>query len=154
MLASIPGFGLVTAHALLADMPELGTREEGQAASLAGLAPITRQSGPWRGRSFIQGGRAPLRQALCMPVMAAMRFNPDLKRVYGRLNAKGKHAKIAITAIMRKLVILANALLRDDRLWMPKAARFRLVIKMPEALPDRPLGLPPVGCDRSLLDAR
>jgi len=102
VLASIPGFGLVTAHALLADMPELGTMEEGQAASL--------------------GGRAPLRQALYMPAMAAMRFNPDLKRVYDRLNAKGKHAKIAITAIMRKLVILANALLRDNRLWTPKAA--------------------------------
>ena len=122
MLASIPGFGLVTAHALLADMPELGTMEEGQAASLAGLAPVTRQSGAWRGRSFIQGGRAPLRQALYMPAMAAMRFNPDLKRVYDKLNAKGKHAKIAITAIMRKLVILANALLRDNRLWTPKAA--------------------------------
>ncbi|MFW7270004.1 IS110 family transposase [Gluconacetobacter sp. Hr-1-5] len=122
VLASIPGLGLVTAHALLADMPELGTMEEGQAASLAGLAPVTRQSGAWRGRSFIQGGRAPLRQALYMPAMAAMRFNPDLKRVYDRLNTKGKHAKIAITAIMRKLVILANALLRDNRLWTPKAA--------------------------------
>jgi len=122
VLASIPGLGKVTAHALLADMPELGAMEEGQAASLAGLAPITRQSGTWRGRSFIQGGRATLRQALYMPAIVAMRFNPDLKRVYDRLIAKGKHAKIAITAIMRKLVVLANALLRKDRLWTPKTA--------------------------------
>ncbi|MBB2167641.1 IS110 family transposase [Gluconacetobacter aggeris] len=122
VLASIPGLGLVTAHALLADMPELGTMEEAQAASLAGLAPITRQSGTWRGRSFIQGGRATLRQALYMPAIVAMRFNPDLKRVYDRLIAKGKHAKIAITAIMRKLVVLANALLRKDRLWTSKPA--------------------------------
>ncbi len=122
VLASIPGLGLVTAHALLADIPELGTMEEGQTAALAGLAPITRQSGTWRGRSFIQGGRAALRQALYMPAIVAMRFNPDLKRVYDRLTAKGKHAKIAITAIMRKLIILANALLRDNRLWAPKSA--------------------------------
>ena len=107
---------------MLADIPELGTMEEGQTAALAGLAPITRQSGTWRGRSFIQGGRAALRQALYMPAIVAMRFNPDLKRVYDRLTAKGKHAKIAITAIMRKLIILANALLRDNRLWAPKSA--------------------------------
>lgn len=81
ILASIPGLGNVTAHALLADMPELGTMDEGQAASLAGLAPITRQSGTWRRKSFIQGGRATLRQALYMPAIVAMRFNPDLKRV-------------------------------------------------------------------------
>lgn len=122
ILASIPGLGRVTAHAVLADMPELGTMEEGQAASLAGLAPITRQSGTWRGKSFIQGGRATLRQALYMPAIVAMRFNPDLKRVYDRLIARGKHAKIAITAIMRKLVVLANALLRKDRLWTSKPA--------------------------------
>lgn len=122
VLASIPGLGPVTAHALLADMPELGMMEEGQAAALAGLAPITRQSGTWRGRSFIQDGRATVRQALYMPAIVAMRFNPDLKRVYCRLIAKGKHAKIAITAIMRKLVVLANALLHKDRLWTPKAA--------------------------------
>lgn len=122
ILISIPGLGPVAVHTMLADMPELDTMEEGQAASLAGLAPITRQSGTWRGRSFIQGGRTILRQALYMPALVAMRFNPDLKQVYDRLIAKGKHAKIAITAIMRKLVVLANALLRKDRLWTPKGA--------------------------------
>ncbi|WP_408871891.1 IS110 family RNA-guided transposase [Gluconacetobacter aggeris] len=122
VLASIPGLGLITAHALLAGMPELGTMEEGQAAALAGLAPITRQSGTWRGRRSIQGGRAALRQALYMPAIVAMRFNPDLKRVYDRLTTMGKHAKVAITAVMRKFIVLANALLRDNRLWTPKAA--------------------------------
>jgi transposase len=122
ILLSIPGLGPVTAQALLADMPELGTMEEAQAASLAGLAPVTRQSGAWKGKSFIRGGRANLRQALYMPALVATRFNPDLKRFYDRLVAKGKHAKLAITAVMRKLLILANALLRDDRDWEPKAS--------------------------------
>ncbi|WP_201770111.1 transposase [Kozakia baliensis] len=116
ILASITALGAVLTHALLADMPELGAMDEGQAASLAVLVSVTRQSGAWRGRSFAQGGRATVRRALYMPAMMAMRFNPDLKRVYDRLIEKGKHAKIAITAIMRKLVILANALLRKDRL--------------------------------------
>lgn len=122
VLTSIPGLGAITVYALLADMPELGTMEEGQAAALAGLAPMTQQSGKWSGRSTIRGGRAVLRQALYMPALVAMRFNPDLKRVYDRLVDSGKHAKIAITAVMRKLVVLANALLRDDRIWTPKQA--------------------------------
>ena len=122
ILLSIPGLGYVTAQALLADMPELGTMDESQVGSLAGLAPVTRQSGKWQGKSFIRGGRACLRQALYMPALVAMRFNPDLKRLYNRLVDSGKHAKLAITAVMRKLVILANALLRDDRIWTPKAA--------------------------------
>jgi transposase len=90
--------------------------EEGQAASLAGLAPMTQQSGTWRGKSTIRGGRAALRQALYMPAL-----NPDIKRVYDRLMASGKPAKVAIVAVMRKLVVLANVLIRDDRVWAPKA---------------------------------
>jgi len=97
VLMSIPGLGAITIYALLADIPELGSMEEGQAAALAGLAPMTQQSGKWSGRSAIRGGRAMLRQALYMPALVAMRFNPDLKRVYDRLATKGKHAKIAIT---------------------------------------------------------
>lgn len=122
VLNSIPGLGAITIYALLADMPELGSMEEGQAAALAGLAPMTQQSGKWSGRSAIRGGRALLRQALYMPALVAMRFNPDLKRVYDRLTNSGKHAKIAIIAVMRKLIVLSNALLRDDRLWTPKDA--------------------------------
>jgi len=91
-----------------------------QAASLAGLAPVARQSGAWRGKSFIRGGRAHLRQALDMPALVAARFNPDLKARFNALTAAGKPPKVAITAIMRRLIVLANALLRDDRIWSPK----------------------------------
>ena len=117
ILVSIPGVSAITAFALLIDMPELGTLAQGQAASLAGLAPVARQSGTWTGRAFIRGGRANVRQALYMPALVAMRFNPDLKAKYHQLKAAGKAPKVAITAIMRKLVVLANALLRDGREW-------------------------------------
>jgi transposase len=119
ILVSIPGVSAITAFALIVDMPELGTLENGQAASLAGLAPVARQSGNWTGRAFIRGGRAGVRQALYMPALVAMRFNPDLKANYDRLVAAGKPPKKAITAIMRKLIVLANALLRDNRKWEP-----------------------------------
>lgn len=117
ILISIPGLGLITAIALIADMPELGQMDAKQAASLAGLAPVARQSGTWRGKSFIRGGRAHLRQALYMPALVAARFNPDLKQSFAALIKAGKPAKVAITAVMRRLVVLANALLRDDRTW-------------------------------------
>ena len=103
-------------------MPELGALEAGQAASLAGLAPIARQSGRWIGRSFIRGGRANVRQALYMPALVEARFNPDMKAKYTQLIQTGKPAKLALTAIMRKLVVLANALLKANRPWQPKAA--------------------------------
>lgn len=119
ILVSIPGVSTVTAFALLIDMPELGALESGQAASLAGLAPIERQSGKWTGRAFIRGGRANVRQAIYMPALVAMRFNPDLRAKYVRLKAAGKAPKLAITAIMRNLIVLANALLRDNRKWSP-----------------------------------
>jgi transposase len=117
ILTSIPGIGKATAMALIADMPELGQLDEKQAGSLAGLAPVTRESGTWRGKSFIRGGRAHLRQALYMPALVAMRFNPDLKAKFEAMTSAGKPAKVAITALMRKLIVLANALLRDNRKW-------------------------------------
>nr|WP_246805456.1 transposase [Mesorhizobium mediterraneum] len=98
-------------------MPELGTLANKQAVSLAGLAPVDRQSGKWKGRSFIRGGRAWLRQALYMPALVAIRFNQPLKAKYEAPRAAGNPAKLAITAIMRKLVVLANALIRDNRKW-------------------------------------
>jgi transposase len=122
ILTSIPGVSNITAFALLIAMPELGALEAGQAASLAGLAPIARQSGRWTGRSFIRGGRADVRQALYMPALVAARFNPDMKAKYTQLIQTGKPAKLALTAIMRKLVVLANALLKANRPWQPKAA--------------------------------
>ena len=120
ILTSIPGVSNITAFALLIEMPELGALEPGQAASLVGLAPIARQSGRWTGRAFIRGGRAGLRQALYMPALVAARFNPDLKAKYLKLVDAGKPAKVALTAIMRKLVVLANALLKANRRWQPK----------------------------------
>ena len=112
ILISIPGLSNITAFALLIEMPELGALEAGQAASLVGLAPIARQSGHWTGRSFIRGGRAGLRQALYRPALVAARFNPDLKAKYAQLLDAGKPAKVALTAIMRKLIVLANAILK------------------------------------------
>ncbi len=117
ILTSIPGISNITATTLLSEMPELGSMDKRQAASLAGLAPITRQSGTWKGKSFIRGGRANLRRALYMPALVAIRYNEELKSKYAKFIANGKAFKVAITAIMRKLITTANALLRDNRKW-------------------------------------
>jgi len=122
ILKSIPGVSALTACALLIEMPELGALEPEQAASLAGLAPIARQSGRWTGHAFIRGGRAPVRRAVYMPALVAARFNPDMKATYDRLRAAGKPAKLALTAVMRKLIVLANALLKANRTWTSKTA--------------------------------
>jgi len=117
ILESIPGISKITAFTLLIEMPELGSLDGKQAASLAGLAPVARQSGRWSGRAFIRGGRAGLRQTLYMPALVAARFNPVLEAHYRKLIDAGKPAKVAITAIMRKLIVLSNALLRERRIW-------------------------------------
>ena len=117
ILTSIPGISDITAAGLIVHMPELGTLTGARAASLAGLAPVTRESGYWKGRSFIQGGRHRVRQLLYMPALVAARHNPDLKRKYEALVARGKPPKVALTAVMRKLLILANTLVQHDRVW-------------------------------------
>jgi transposase len=117
ILISIPGIAKITAYAMLTEMPELGTLSGKEVASLAGLAPISRQSGKWQGKERIQGGRACLRKAIYLPAVVATRYNPDMKAKYHALIANGKCKKLAITAVMRKLVVMANALLRDDRNW-------------------------------------
>lgn len=122
ILTSIPGISDATAFALIIDMPELGRLEATEAAALAGLAPLTRQSGKWRGRASIRGGRANLRQALYMPALVASRFNPDLNAKYRQLRDAGKPPKVALTALMRKIIVLANALLKANRKWAPKHA--------------------------------
>jgi len=122
ILTSIAGVGTLTANQLIATMPELGNLENKQAAALAGLAPVARRSGQWKGKSYIRGGRANVRQALYMPALVAAWYNPDLKAKYQKLLAAGKPAKIAITAVMRKLVVTANALLKADRCWAPSQA--------------------------------
>ena len=122
VLASIPGIAQVTAAGLLSEMPELGRIDAKAAASLAGLAPVTRESGEWKGRSFIRDGRARARRMLYMAAVSAVRHNPDLARKYAELRERGKPSKVALTAIMRKMVVLANALLKQDRLWTPSPA--------------------------------
>ena len=117
ILISIPGIAETTAFSMLIEMPELGTLEGKQAASLAGLAPMSRQSGKWQGKERIKGGRAFLRRAIYMPALVATRYNPGLKAKYDQLIRAGKSGKVALTAIMRKLVVMANALLRDGRIW-------------------------------------
>lgn len=114
ILRSIPGIGDVAAAAILIECPEIGSIGRKQVASLAGLAPMTRQSGQWKGHAFIQGGRKFLRDALYMPALVAIRFNPDMKARYTAMRADGKPAKVAITAVMRKLLELANALIKGD----------------------------------------
>ncbi len=120
ILTSIPGIANITAAGLIAHMPELGSLTGPRAASLAGLAPVTRESGTWKGRSFIQGGRENVRRLLYMPAVAAIRCNPDLGAKYTALRDAGKPAKVAITAVMRKLIVLANALVQQDRRWTPR----------------------------------
>ena len=122
ILCSIPGISTVTAAVMLTLLPEIGALERKKVASLAGLAPITRQSGQWQGKAFIGGGRKPLRDALYMPALVAMRYNPDLKAKYEDLRTAGKPAKVAIVAVMRKLIEMANALVKADRTWTPKTA--------------------------------
>lgn len=117
LIQSIKGIGTVAATAILIEMPEVGTLRKKAVAALAGVAPITRQSGKWRGQAFIQGGRKLLRDAIYMPALVAIRHNPDLKAQYNRMKAAGKPSKVALTAVMRKLLILANTLVKENREW-------------------------------------
>jgi transposase len=122
ILLSIPGIGAVCASTILIEMPEIGTMDRKQVASLTGVAPMTRESGQWRGKSFIQGGRKVVRDALYMPALVAMRFNPDLKAKYQAMIKAGKPPKVAITTLMRKLIELANILIKENRNWAQKGA--------------------------------
>ena len=107
---------------MLTLMPELGMLDRKQVASLAGFAPITRQSRQLQGKSFIGSELKLFRDALYMPALVAMRCNPNLKEKYKRLRTAGKPAKVAIVAIMRNLIEIANALVKANRKWTPKAA--------------------------------
>lgn len=123
ILTSIPGIAATTAAGLLAEMPELGTLSGKAVASLAGLAAVPRESGAWKGRAFIRGGRARARRMLYMPAVAALRWNPDMAQVYERLRERGKPGKVALVAVMRKMIVLANTLVGQDRTWSPVAPR-------------------------------
>lgn len=119
LLQSVPGIGPATARTLLADMPELGQLTRRAAAALVGVAPFNRDSGRWRGRRMIAGGRASVRTALYMAAVVAARHNPVLRTFYQRLRGAGKAPKVAIVAVMRKLVTILNAMLRHQHPWQP-----------------------------------
>jgi len=121
ILVSVPGIGPVTAAALICWVPELGTPAGRQAASLLGVAPFARDSGTLSGARHIRGGRRRPRETLYMAATTATGWNPPMKELYERLTGAGKAHKVALVAVMRKLVILANALLRDGRRWCREA---------------------------------
>lgn len=113
LLAAVPGIGPVSCATLLAKLPELGTLSRRKIAALAGLAPLSRDSGTLRGRRAIAGGRAEVRATLYMATVTAIRCNPAIRAFHHRLTNAGKPAKLAITACMRKLLTILNAILRD-----------------------------------------
>jgi transposase len=122
LLASVPGVGPITARTLMAEMPELGQLDRKRIAALAGLAPYTRQSGQWRGKSFIGGGRTAVRTVLFMSAMSAKKHNPTLKAFFERLVAAGKPKILALVAVARKLLTILNAMVRDARPWAMEQA--------------------------------
>jgi transposase len=117
LLRSVPGVGKVLSTTLLAHLPELGALNRKQIAALAGLAPFNRDSGSLRGSRCIWGGRAQVRRVLYMAVVAAVRSNPVIKNFYVQLRARGKYPKSALTACMRKLLVILNAMLRSKMSW-------------------------------------
>lgn len=125
-LCQAKGIGRLTAVSLLACMPELGTLNRNEATHLAGLAPFARDSGKKQGLRTIGGGRAGVRRALYMAALTASRSNPVLKDIYERLRQRGKAAKLALTAVMRRLLILLNSLLKDPHFQLREASCTRL----------------------------
>lgn len=130
VMASVPGVGALTAAKLVAGMPEIGSLSRQAAASLAGLAPFARDSGQSRGTRSVRGGREQVREALYMAALSAARCNPVIRADYRRLVAAGKPPKLALTACMRKLLTILNALVRDDTPWSPRVK--------PDPKPPRP----------------
>lgn len=117
LLTSVPGVGQVTVRTLLAQLPELGRLDEKQIAALVGVCPYNRDSGHWRGKRCIQGGRISVRSALYMAALVASRFNDVIKSFYEQLLARGKLKKVALTACMRKLLIILNAMIKQQKEW-------------------------------------
>lgn len=117
ILQSIPGVGKTTAAALIADMPELGTIDNKKAAALLGVVPYTKQSGMYKGNEVISGGRSAPRKALYMAALTATRYNKSMKDFYSKLRERGKKPKVAVVAVMNKLIVTANAMLRKNEKW-------------------------------------
>ena len=118
-LNRVPGIGPITAATLLADLPELGQLNRQQITALVGLAPYNRDSGKKRGKRRIFGGRTSVRCVLYMATLSATRHNPVIKAFYQRLLAKGKLKKVALTACMRKLLVIVNTMLKNGQAWNP-----------------------------------
>lgn len=117
LLCSVKGVGKVTALTLITQLPELGHLNQRQIAALAGVAPFNRDSGQWRGQRTIWGGRSTVRTALYMSALVATQFNPVIKKYYERLCAAGKKKKVALVACMRKLLVILNAMVKNNTLW-------------------------------------
>jgi transposase len=122
LASNIVRHGETITWAPIAELPELGSLDRRQIAALVGLAPWTRQSGQWRGKSFIGGGRKSVRSALFVGAMVAARYNPHLKSFRDKLVAAGKSKLVALVAVARKLTTILNAILRDRRPWQPDLA--------------------------------
>ena len=119
LLRSVPGIGRVVSITLLADLPELGTLSRHQIAALVGVAPLNRDSGRFRGKRTVWAGRARVRAALYMAALTATRYNPIIKAFYRRLCGVGKARKVALTACMRKLLIILNSMVKHQQTWTP-----------------------------------
>ncbi|NHE88066.1 IS110 family transposase, partial [Vibrio vulnificus] len=117
ILQSVPGIGKIAAASLISNVPELGYITNKQAASLIGVAPITRESGSFKGKRMIKGGRMQVRTVLYMAMMSAMQCNPVFKETYQRFLAAGKPKKVALIACVRKMVVILNSMLRDGCMW-------------------------------------
>jgi transposase len=117
IITSVPGIGDGVAYTLLGELPELGHLTHKQISALTGLAPFNRDSGTMRGRRRIRGGRAPIRTMLYMAMLCGIQHNPVMKQFYNKLVAQGKHRKVALTACMRKMMTILNAMVRDQKAW-------------------------------------
>ena len=117
IITSVPGIGDGVAYTLLGALPELGHLTHKQISALTGLAPFNRDSGTMRGRRRIRGGRAPIRTMLYMAMLCGIQHNPVMKQFYNKLVAQGKHRKVALTACMRKMMTILNAMVRDQKEW-------------------------------------
>jgi len=117
LMKTVPGIGPTVARVLIAHLPELGTLDRHRIAALAGVAPINRDSGRYRGKRKIHGGRVQVRQPLYMACLVAIRHNPILRTFYRRLKDAGKPTRVAIVATMRKLLVILNAMMRDKKPW-------------------------------------
>ena len=122
ILQSMKGVGKVVAFTLIAEMPELGSLTNKQAASLIGVAPINRESGSLDGKRYIRGGRHRIRTVMYMAMMSAMQSNPTFKALYHRLVEAGKSKKTAIIACIRKMIVTLNAMVRDGKKWKASEA--------------------------------